>query len=666
MADNVLELTFSVRSFNKSDTDTKKDVEKKKREKENILATINQNVCALLNSNGGKLILKATDGDPNSPGVNLEADKIVRPTEQYFQNIIATSNVNKKLRISNQSPNEITLTIKGHASVCTLSYNTYLPTDTQVLLVSPVEVETLREILDVNRIVDVTEIEKNVPSQFILGCSIGIKESKTAQFKNLKAKKEGNYNLASRLINNKLTHYVSAFANHCGGRIYCGVRDDGTVEGETVTDKDKADITKEVSKHINKMKWPEYCGQPQRSTQWDVSFEQVTDSEGNPIESKFVIIIFVAACQGGVFCAEPESYHIIDGKAMKMTFDEWKWKLLHPDRKHAMRTRTISRCDWSSPTLRLTCDSLDGKLLRLINNGKWNEFKEAVKKEQGLPGEMKDIEVSLVLLSKWFVFYYRKSEYENAENCLEKFRDGLQGAKDYLIFDVRGCLILSAMERTRGNHQKSYEIAKECLFKVEQISPSILTAEFYVHFATMLTIIEGKKELRDLLKKDLNTASFREEAIVFYNKALQHLRQTDYVPRSKADMEQKTHINLAILNLGCSLSGDVVDHLVTKEAIDAASSNLECVSDSINKARNPLSGFRKCHQSFAQSSLFYRSSQFEPTPERRIQLLESALQYAEEVKSLADMYEFHELSGYAKKHASVYEKELEQQIQFQP
>ena len=49
----------------------------------------------------------------------------------------------------------------------------------------------------------------------------------------------------------------------------------------------------------------------------------------------------------------------------------------------------------------------------------------------------------------------------------------------------------SALERSRGNHKKGYEIAKESLNKVDQISPCMLTVEFYVHFATMLTIIEG-------------------------------------------------------------------------------------------------------------------------------------------------------------------------------
>lgn len=647
MGDILLELSFSSTDWGN------------KKGKDDIMGKIKQNVCALLNSKGGKLKLTMTDGEGDGNNI-MEVDKIIRPIEQFFQNVIATSGVSKHLGISNQTFNKITWVVDGFESLCTLNYNLFLPTDTQVLLLSPVENDTARDILNINRIVDVTETDRNIPTKFILNCSIGIKESKTVQFKNLKTEKSKCNDLGSRIVHNKLTHYVSAFANHCGGRLYCGIRNDGIVEGEMVQEEDKDVIAKKVIKCINKMKWPEHCGEPQRGRhgQWDISYEPVED-KGNPVKYTYVIVIFVAACPGGVFCSEPESYHIVKGKVEKMEFTEWRKKLLHPDVEPI--SRSMSRSDWSSRKLRKSCDSLDGKLLRLINNGKWDEFARAVESHRNDQNIDNKDELELVVLSKLYVFYYRNDQWGKAGDILKEFNNLLPKSTDHLIFEVRGRLILSANERTRGNHKESYEIAKDCLPKVEQISACILTAEFYVHFATMLTIIDCNEELKDLLKEDLTTASFKEEAILFYNKALQHLREVSYVPRSKADMEQKTYINLAILNLGCSLSGDIVDHSVSKKAIEAASTSLQRVSESIIQARNPLSGFRKCHWSFAQSSLFYRCSQLETTPERRIELLESALQYAEDAEDLARKRNFHELSRYSQKHASVYRVELEEQ-----
>ena len=179
----------------------------------------------------------------------------------------------------------------------------------------------------------------------------------------------------------------------------------------------------------------------------------------------------------------------------------------------------------------------------------------------------------------------------------------------------------------------------------------------------MFLCLLGNNDLKedDDLKKALVEDNFKDEAILFYNKALEHLTETDYVPQSKADMEQKTRINLAILKLGCSLSEDIVDDVVEKDDIEAASTNLYLVSKFIYKGCNPLSNFRKCHLKFAESSLFYRRAQHE-TGTKRVNLLKSAKREVKEVKKLAKENNFDELSKYAEKHASVYEKQLTQEI----
>ena len=675
-----MQATQPTLTISKPLSDWKKN-EKKAREKP--MNDIKQHVCALLNSNGGTLILNAqADENTSATDNGLKSEDVIRAAEQIFHPVIGTACVSSHLSIRSETSTEIVLEVKESESLCTLSYNMFLPTDTQVLPIKPDELSTVTNLMNHDRFVDITEFENTrAIDQFVLNSVLSIKESKTVQFKCLKSEKSKYNDLGSRIINNKFTSYVSAFANHIGGRIYVGIDKTGRVVGETITKADHKNLEMKLQKHVDEMLWPEYCSSPVKGRQWDISFHTVTDSDGCPVETKIsesevcVIVITIHACPGGVFVREPESYHIVKVKneesenshvveyrVEKMDFTVWKNRLFCPKGERDI-PRTLSTSDWSSHNLRKQCDALDGKLLRLINYGKWKDFERVAKRQE--PGE-KDpnrTELELVLLSKWYVYHYRKGEeddFESADRLMEEFEEKSSKSKDSSIFEIRGRLCLSALQRTRGKHKESYKTARDCLSVVEKLSPCILTAEFYVHFATMLTIIEGNETLREELKGDLSQNSFKEDAMIFYNRALEHLQKIRYVPLSKADMEQKSHINMAILKLGCSLSGDVVDHTVKKEAIEAASTCLQRVDHSILKDGNPLSGFRSCHHKFATSSLYYRRSQHERQIDKRMALLESAIQVAEEVEFLATKLRFHELSNYARSHTNVYSEELTQ------
>ena len=665
-----------------SHSDEKNEATRKKRDKEKhkYMKDIKEHVCALLNTGGGTLRLKfEANENISSTDVALRNDNLVRAVEQTFHPVIGTEDVSKYLT-SSDTESEIILQVKGHKSLCTLNYHMYLPTDKQVLPVICSEIDTVIGRMNFNRVIDVTDFEKDLSADlFVVNSVLSIKESKTVQFKCLKSEKSQHNDLASRIISNKFTSYVSAFANCIGGRIFVGIDRTGRVVGETVLKSERRSLEARLKKHVDSMLWPEHCTPPVKGAHWDIAFHTVLDSIHNPVETESrdadlcVIVITIYACAGGVFTKEPESYYVVKddesqgsenstNKVESMSFTEWKSRLLYPEDARDI-PRSLSRCDWSSHELRKKCDELDGKLLRLINFGKWTEFEREAKKLQPNAEDPGRIELELVLLSKWYVYHYRKGkedDFQTAEKVMVEFETKSSKSNDNLIFEIRGLLCLSALQRTRGYHEDSYRTAKKCLSDVETLTPCILTAEFYVHFATMLTIIEGNVVLREKLKGDLSKNSFKEEAIVFYSKALEHLRRIDYVPLSKADMQQKSHINLAILTLGCSLSGDVVDHVVSKEAIEDATTCLKRVEESRNRDGNPLSDFRSCHHKFANSSLHYRRSQHEIHTDKRMMLLRSAIRLAKEVKFLANECTFHELSNYACRHVKIYENELEQ------
>ena len=274
--------------------------------------TIKESVCALLNSNGGKLVLTARKD------TNMERN--VCSCEQYFMSVIGTFNVHKCFQISELEDNRVALVISGVSRLCTLKTNLYIPSSAGgVSLVSPVEQHALREILFERRVVEISKHE--VPEQFCYGDKLEFRESKTIQFKNIRTDK-GQF--ASRAIGSRFTAYVSGFANGFGGMIFYGIKDDATVVGTFLADeeKDRQEITEKLEKEVQNMIWPEKSGKIVRGKQWDIKFVPVKN--GN---DRFVIVVSVSPCSGGVFTQEPESYFVDNNEVKKMSFETWKRKM---------------------------------------------------------------------------------------------------------------------------------------------------------------------------------------------------------------------------------------------------------------------------------------------------------------------------------------------------
>ena len=283
-------------------------------------------VCALFNSNGGKLIVTAgKDGD------KIDVDKKIRPCEQYFQGVIGTKYVQQYFRISVVNDSRVVLDVSALPILCTLCTNLRLPTNTETPFLPPIEHDELRKILFERR--DVETSEQEIPEQFLYGDKLNIFQSKTVQFK--KPGNKADKDFASRAIKSNFTHSISRFANGSGGMIYYGINDDGTVVGELLSDeeKDREEITEKLEKAVQKMIWPEESGEIERGKQWDINFIPVVNCDVN--ERRFVIVMSVFPCCGGVFAKEPESYCVEDGVVKKMSFEIWKTKLLQRPRRNA-------------------------------------------------------------------------------------------------------------------------------------------------------------------------------------------------------------------------------------------------------------------------------------------------------------------------------------------
>ena len=296
-----------------------------------------------------------------------------------FTGQIAT---NKVFNLETITEREITFRVEmlpTFSQPCTVNYNLHIPTETQVALVPPSE-----KLVMVADIVRGTGRKRKLKDHcvigqhqrhFVLGETVSLQESKSIQLKKLN---DGICDLEKRIKNNKLAHYVAAFANHQGGHIYYGIKtnDDGwnVVEGQTVYDQNE--IFKEVDKSIKNMTWPTEYGPPERGKHWDIFFEPVLGCDGS--EQTFVIVVSVAPSLQAVFT-----------KVIKLDVQDWKKRLCQyriSDRSEASEFVDIqphvTRCSWSSSHARNEFARISLELLQFLNNGNRSDFLKLLKQLQ--------------------------------------------------------------------------------------------------------------------------------------------------------------------------------------------------------------------------------------------------------------------------------------------
>ena len=173
--------------------------------------------------------------------------------------------------------------------------------------------------------------------------NVSFDESDTVQFKFM-----GNATLEDLLkgINNHLPNYVSAFANHRGGKVYFGIRNDGTVKGQFVEGENEKREVKEMVEKVMKRKnkyqemvriWGEPDFIPQYDEQWIVDFVEVIGTpEG---EERCMVIVKIFPFDGGMFLDHPLSWRVDESSEdiVKIHFKEWK-------KLHASRSGTVIVC----------------------------------------------------------------------------------------------------------------------------------------------------------------------------------------------------------------------------------------------------------------------------------------------------------------------------------
>lgn len=611
---------------------------KKKTCKEDQMKKILSTICALLNSGGGNIRLCFQQ----NPSRRYIQDS-VRMIEQRAVEILAVKTMMSYIKFETHSQ-QVIINVTQASYLISVSFNLYLPSQTQVILVPPNEpIENVKKILQVEstelKSVGTAESQKNT---FIKGQIFGLVESSMVQLKNLKAESSKCVTLADRITgkSNKLTAYVSAFANHYGGHIYYGVSPEGIVEGQVVTEKEKQEITKKTAKVINKMIWPLHCDKPQKGKQWDISFEPVKDASGNPISSSFVIVIYVAPCPGGVFTDDPESYHILEGQVKKIPFCDWLAKMTETltSSQSSFARRYIRRVDWSSKRRRKIFLELTTRLIHFRNNGKNDVFSTLSELAmQRFP----ESETKLIVKAEEIVMAYKQHCYKKAESLLRDFSECLTSVKDSSILEVRSLQLRSMIERGKGNYQESNKIAEDGLQIMQFIAPGFTTVWFYIHAAMAATTLSNNEV------DSQKCLELKKKARQYLDLAARDANLLDDFSEEVSDIQQKLSTYKAFVLLGCSVTGESArQRYDTTGDIDAAAKELAFVHE-IALTGKPLTHYRKVQYHLAQCDLL--SLRKEGLGENSTRNVKRAFDHVTKAVTLARKYNFQDVIHYANK-----------------
>ena len=598
-----------------------------KKYKEQTVKEIVAYLCALMNGNGGDIKLSFHKAQRSTAHYN----KCIRIIEQSFINIVGAQMTVLNLSIKIVD-NKVVCRVKKSESFITTRYNLCLPSTTQVLSVSSTE-KIKDNILNRRHVVEPVEVGSHHKT-FIRHEFCGLTENKEIELKLLEASAKNSTKLVQRMLNNKLTDYVSAFANYNGGHIYYGITDDGVVEGEQIPNRDIDEITKKVGKAINKMIWPKWTGQPKRGEHWEIFIEPVVDENSKPIPSTFVIVIYIAPCLGGVFTEEPECYEMVEGKVTKMSFAAWKKRILESAEIKYVPHTTTSSITWISKTTGKLCTKAFCILTLCLNNGDWKGFQEKSKEiEEWLPNI---VELKLVVLLKRIILHSRRHDFETASVMLQTYNELLQNAAERGIFEVLGLYVQAAYNRAKGNEGNALNFIRDLLVRAmtmaEWLMPGLVTTLVYLFAGTMTDRFDN---------------TFLRPPNELSNKALEHLQQLMAdCPIVHADLVHKAHIIRATSYLGCNFYGELVDQHVDNTRVTQANSSILAIEQSIGSDNSKLTHYREIQLHLVKSICCFRRSQNQP--DKRTDFIREALKFSKNAENLAGKWEFHEMVSWSK------------------
>ena len=442
---------------------------------------------------------------------------------------------------------------------------------------------------------------------------------------------------ADRVIENKFTRYVSAFANHRGGQIYYGIKDDGVVAGEKISDEEKVRVENRIKDEIGEMRCHGHGASGSSGVEWDVTFAPVKKKNGTIIESTFVMIVSIKPFFGGVFTEEPESYHIKKGEVVKIKFDDWLvcFKMEKQPWAIEVITSVQSHVQWRSQRNRKIYLDFTIALVQCRNDNDMEKF--YLFRELAKTDTYKTTDASLIVSLENVAVHYKKHEFEAASKLLEHLERTKEESRDPEFHFAKMMYLKSRIKRAQGEYKESYDIAIHCLKTVANLTPDLITVWYYMQLAMLANILGARGK---------DSAKFS-EARSWLQRALNHACRLNEYPTGLLDVQQKLFIYRAMTLLKCSLIGEISNLYVSPEEISAAAQEVTKVHSSLMNGGH-MSQYREIQHLFAQCSLFIRHSEHTNSDQtQKRHQLNRAQRWAKQAEDLASDCGFEDMQVYA-------------------
>ncbi|XP_028410658.1 uncharacterized protein LOC114533346 [Dendronephthya gigantea] len=611
-------------------------------------------VCAFLNSDGGMIKI-------------IETKQDFRSIEQTIMHIITKSEYSIYVDIKEAEHFEpgfkFLILVKKSKRFITVNYNLCSPSEKQINKVEPTDnIDAIKQILGRSAILEDFIAKDSHLRDFVMNKSCGLKESKVVQLKKLKVEPSNEtkkaLTFAKRTVTdkNKFSNYVSGFANHRGGHIYFGIDDKGIVTGETLQEKDKADVKKEVVTVIEKMIWTKNKIKPLKGTHWEIYFENVIDEHGEVMNSTYVVVVYVSSFRGGVFITEPESYYFDDEaqKEKKMDFCLWCnsfWRGAFSLHKVSIEPSELGYVTWSSEENRNFFIKLSEKLVDHRDAGDYDGFEKLCKLAETEQFEKRN--AGLVVKAGRITIAYKSGDLKQAKLLLNEFEESLTTSKDRLIFHVRFCLSQSLVARREKNYLVCYEKGKVGLQLGQNIPPGLCLLWLYLECAMNATCL-GFQNKDNSKKYD----EMKQEALIYLENAAKIASTLiqDNIPYRMTDFKHKLSIYKAWVLINYSVTGEAAAIAPNEEDLKAASRELHSV-ESMERDGKTLTEFRKIEHLLVKCDYFTRKSEVVQNKTEKMKILQSAVLEATAAKALTEN-KFDNLFEYSKERCVTLEEKL--------
>ena len=626
-------------------------------------------VCAIVNSgkNGGMLILFSESCAYSQKDV----DDITRKIEQKLQATFGFEPAREMITrmrstcYARVTVREICFEIKPTTllPLCTINYNLFVTTDTQVYEVPASErLEHVFKIIKGEHEREKKSVLGQHHKDFSFGAAmIALEENKQTQLKHLKDETSGNSTLATRMTDerNKLTHYVLGFANGSGGHIYYGIKLDENgsyvVLGQTV--HDKVEIIRQVDRAISKLfSWSHEIGCLKRRYQWDIYFERVLNTE----EPRYVIVVSVNSYEKGVFAKGPESFHIVDGKPKQMDFDEWRVRLLLAEcqnifleemrRGICIPAQSIGRCEWSSPGAREKHIDVLNNFVRLRNNGDTTKLQNYI--EQLLSHGDYDENTQCLVQQQQAASLFRKGRLEEAERKLKDNEDYLQRGKaaDAQLYQITRLYWTAIVKRAQGKYEECQRLCEEAL-QASHCQPIIIVLPWLFYNKAKLLEYDIAKQNDPTKGHNLRTT-----CLELYECALRVCCGLRGLPQDLVvNVLHRVLIAMAQLYLGAFYDGTHVVHKTCSSSDrDHADHLLKVLGDSVQKQGCPMTRLNEAYCMLVRAELFYRSC--ENASSGKAKFISLALEESNKALNTALAKNFKDISQFAEGQIKVFQE----------